>query len=306
MAYGLGVDIGGTKIASVIINENADILCRSEVKSRPNDESIMFKQVVLSIEEVLAESKINKNEIVGMGVGVPGKVDCQNGIAIYQNNLPWRNFPITEKLHDYFPSSKITIDNDVYMAAFAEWKLANTDNLDTFVYVTISTGVSCSIIHKGSFVRGSGFAGEIGLFPVLSEFSPKGVANMEQSVSGSAIQKIVETNFEAEGFSIIDFFQEYQNGNPITHSTMNKIIKSLAHGIYSIVCLLDPHRIVFGGGVINKNPFLLDLIKDEIKNYLIPEQFSVLERMKLSRFKENSGIVGAGLKGLNLSNDSKA
>lgn len=292
------MDIGGTKIASVIIDENAKVLYRSEFKSDPTDKDSMFKQVVLCIEEVMTKAKIEINDVIGIGVGVPGKVDNQNGIAIYQNNLPWGNFPVKDKLKDYFSINNISIDNDVYMAALAEWKLTSLDNQDTFVYITISTGVSCSIIQKGSFIRGAGFAGEIGLFPVLSGLSTSGITNMEDAVSGSAIQKFVKENSREEEFSIIDFFREYNNGNPITYSTMNKIIESLAHGVYSIVCLLDPHRIVFGGGVLNNNPFLLDLVKNEIKSYLIPEQNGVLERMKVSRLKQNSGVIGAGLKGI--------
>ncbi len=298
MVYALGVDIGGTKVASVVINQQAEILYRSEVKSNPTDKEAMFKQVVLSIEKVLAKSQMEKNNMIGMGVGVPGKVDRHNGIAVYQNNLPWHHFPIVKRLRDYFSIKNITIDNDVYMAAFAEWKQANVNDQNTFVYITVSTGVSCSIIHQGSFVRGAGFAGEIGLFPVLAKSSLNGIANLEKSASGPAIQKLAEKNFKDRKISIADFFQEYHNGNAIALSAMDEIVESLAHGIYSIICLLDPHRIVFGGGVMNNNPFLLDLLKDELQNYLIPEQFGILERMTLSILKENAGIVGAGLKGV--------
>ncbi|MDN8674762.1 ROK family protein, partial [Staphylococcus aureus] len=69
-----------------------------------------------------------------------------------------------------------------------------------------------------------------------------------------------------------DFFQAYAEGNPKAIALMNETAESLAHGIYSIICLLDPHKIVLGGGVINNNPFLLDLVKESLKDYLIPEQ----------------------------------
>lgn len=79
---------------------------------------------------------------------------------------------------------------------------------------------------------------------------------------------------------------------------MNEVVGSLAHGIYSIICLLDPHRIVLGGGVINNNTLLLNLIKESLKQYLIPEQQHILERLFISKLKGDSGIVGAGLKGI--------
>ncbi len=189
VAYALGVDIGGTKIATVIIDQYGKIYKRSEVASDPSDEEKMFEQVIKSIEMVLEGSKIHLKDIEGMGVGVPGKVDRENGIAIFQNNLPWRDFPIVSRLQDYFSFENIVIDNDVYMATFAEWKVSNTNKQDTFVYLTISTGISCAIIHKGSFMRGNGFAGELGLCRVLAVPSLIGFENLEKSASGPAIKK---------------------------------------------------------------------------------------------------------------------
>ncbi|ASK62193.1 kinase [Virgibacillus phasianinus] len=300
MTYALGVDIGGTKVAAVIIDQHGKILYRAEVLSNRVDREKMFKQVVKSIEIVLANSSLEISDMKGVGVGVPGKVDRKNGIAIFQNNLPWTNFPILERLRDYFSVENIVIDNDVYMAAFAEWKVSNTLDKDTFVYLTVSTGVSCSIIHEGSFVRGTGFAGEVGLFPVLADTAPNGIQTLEQSASGPAIQRLAQKHFNRSDITIQDFFDEYRKGNPAALATMSEIVKSLAHGIYSVICLLDPHKIVFGGGVINHNPFLLDLVRKELQHYLIPEQHAT-NRMQTSHLKENAGIVGAGLRGMECS-----
>ncbi|WP_124069624.1 ROK family protein [Filibacter tadaridae] len=298
MAYALGVDIGGTKIASVLIDQNGEIYKRSEVPSDPSDKEKMFEQVIKSIELVLEDSHVQLNDIKGMGVGVPGKVDREKGIAVFQNNLPWDNFPIVSRLQDYFSFENIVIDNDVYMATFAEWKVANTNKQDTFVYVTISTGISCSIIHEGSFIRGNGFAGELGLFPVLAKSSANGIANLEKSASGPAIKKLAEKRFNNPAVTTSDFFAKYGQKDAETEALMSEVVESLAHGIYSIICLLDPHRIVLGGGVMNSNPFLLDLFKEELKKYLIPEQLHSLERLFTSKLKEDSGIIGAGLKGI--------
>ncbi|MFD1037212.1 ROK family protein [Virgibacillus byunsanensis] len=297
MRYTLGVDIGGTKVAAVIISESQEILYRAEVPSNPQDKEKMFKQVVKSIDMVLTESNLQVKDIEGMGVGVPGKVDRENGIAIYQNNLPWENFPIVKRLQESFSIENIIIDNDVYMAAFAEWTAANIKGEKTFVYVTVSTGVSCSIIHNGSFIRGAGFAGELGLFPVLSHSTSRGLNNLEKAASGPAIQKLAVQYFDDGDITLEDIFRKYQNGDSTAQILIQEVIDSLAHGIYSIICLLDPHKIVFGGGVMIHNSFLLDLVKTELRNYLIPEQQNILSRMEISHYKQNAGIIGAGLKG---------
>lgn len=296
IAYALGVDIGGTKIASLIINEHGEQLFRAEVKSNSVDREKMFQQVIKSIEEVLEKSSIPLSEIQGIGVGVPGKVDQVNGIAVYQNNLPWRNFPIVERLRDALSVENIVIDNDVYMATYAEWKRFGKEG-ETFVYVTVSTGISCSIIHKGEFFRGAGFAGELGLVPVISESSPNNIERLEKSASGPAMQKQAREKLKQPEMTPQELFQKYSEGDLHAQSIIDGVIKSLAHGIYSAICVVDPHTIVLGGGVINHNPFLLELVKDSLKQYLIAEQEHILENIQLSYYQENSGAVGAGLRG---------
>ncbi|ASN04161.1 ROK family protein [Virgibacillus necropolis] len=298
MKYGLGVDVGGTKIAAVIINQHGEIIERVEVLSNPSDKEKMFKQVTKSIESVLVNSNLEISMIEGMGIGVPGKVDRENGIAVYQNNLPWSNFPIVEKLRTHFSIKNIVIDNDVYMAAFAEWMVSNATKKETFVYVTVSTGISCSIIQEGSFLRGTGFAGEIGLLPVLSKSSATRLHNLEESASGPAIQKLAKNYFECPNMTTEKFFLEYEKNKPGASVVLDEVAESLAHGIYSIVCLLDPHKVIFGGGVMNNHPYLLDLVKSKMEHYVIDEQKHALLRMQTSKLKGDSGVVGAGLKGM--------
>jgi glucokinase len=284
MKKAIGIDIGGTKIAVGIISESGELLYRSEVKSDPSDRENMFKQVVTAVEQVLDGTSVS--EIEGIGVGVPGKVDRENGIAVFQNNLPWQQFPIAARLREQFGAKPITIDNDVYMAAFAEWKAAQGKRNETFVYVTISTGISCSIIHNGSFFRGAGFAGELGLIPVLSK---EGNERLEEVSAGPGIQKIA-------GIPTKDVFTGYLNGSQEHQSIIDEVTGHLAQGLYYISCLLDPHKMVFGGSVIVNNPFLLELIKGKLKIYQIPEQQHLLDQMSISTLAQNNGLVGAGLR----------
>ncbi|WP_313892296.1 ROK family protein [Psychrobacillus sp.] len=294
MTFSLGVDIGGTKIATVLMDRDGKIQNRSEVPSDPTDKEKMFEQVIKSIDQILEESQTTLQEIQGVGVGVPGKIDRENGIAVFQNNLPWTNFPIVSRLQEHLSIENITLDNDVCMAAFAEWKVSNATKQDTFVYITISTGIACSVIHEGAFMRGKGFTGEIGLFPVIANGQ---IEALEKVASGPGIKKLAEKRFNDPNISTADFFSKYKEEDKEATKLMLEIADSLAHGVYSIICLLDPHKIVFGGGVMNNNPFLLELIKEALKKYLIPEQLHSLEILYISSLKGDSGVVGAGLKG---------
>lgn len=284
MKKAIGLDIGGTKIAAGIISEAGELLYRQEVKSDPSDRESMFKQVVTAVEQVLRGTSFS--EIEGIGVGVPGKVDRENGIAIFQNNLPWQQFPIAARLQEQFGSIPTTVDNDVYMAAFAEWKAAQGKRNETFVYVTLSTGISCSIIHNDSFLRGAGFAGELGLIPVLSK---EGNERLEKIAAGPGIQNIA-------GIPTKDVFTGYVNGSKEFQPIIDEAANHLAQGLYSISSLIDPHKMVFGGSVIVNNPFLLELIKEKLKTYQISEQQHLLDQMSISTLAQNSGVVGAGLR----------
>lgn len=303
MIYTLGVDIGGTNIDTALIDQYGKVYSRSVVASNPADKESMFEQVVKGIEMVLIESKVATKDIRGIGVGVPGKIDSENGIALFQNNLPWNNFPIANRLRDHFSIENIVVDNDVYMAAYAEWKLSKAPKKDTFVYLTISTGISCSIIHNGSFMRGNGFAGELGLFPVLTSSTSNGIEKLEQIASGPAIKKLAEKRFNNFKLTTSEFFLKYKNNDPVAKELMGEVVDSLVHGIYAIVCLLDPHKIVLGGGVVNHNPFLLDLVKESLKKHLITEQQHVLDHLCISVLKEDSGVIGAGIKGFDCDTD---
>jgi glucokinase len=284
MKKAIGVDIGGTKIAAGIIAKSGELLHRAEVKSDPSNRENMFSQVVTAVEQVLEGTSFS--EIEGIGVGVPGKVDRENGIAVFQNNLPWQQFPIADRLQEQFGAKTITIDNDVYMAAFAEWKAAQGKTNETFVYVTISTGIACSIIHQGSFFRGAGFAGELGLIPVLSK---DGNERLEKIAAGPGIQKIA-------GIPTKDVFTGYLKGSKEFQTIIDEVADHLAQGLYSISSLIDPHKMVFGGSVIVNNPFLLELIKEKLKIYQLPEQQHLIDQMSISTLAQNNGVVGAGLR----------
>jgi len=292
----IGLDIGGTKVAAGVIASSGEVLERSEVKSDTANAEKMFAQVLKAVDGVLEKASIGIDKIEGIGVGVPGKVDRENGIAVFQNNLPWEQFPVTARLSEVYGTRNMTIDNDVYMAAYAEWKASKVDPSETFVYITISTGISCSIIHKGEFFRGAGFAGEIGLMPVLSKLVGNKNERLEKLSSGPAIQSLAASTLNFDGATAAGIFQGYLAGEHQYQPIINDMTETLAQAVYAINCLLDPHSIVFGGSVITHNPFLLNLVKKNLARHLIPEQRHILGQMSISRLGSNNGIVGAGMR----------
>lgn len=295
MRYAIGIDIGGSKIASGIVNEKGDLVQQEIVKSDPSDKENMFSQVIKCVEQLMDHSSIPLNEIYGIGAGVPGKVDRENGVAVFQNNLPWNNFPFTKRLREALDMKRIVIDNDVYMAAVAEWEEANLQADALFVYVTISTGISSSIIQGGEFIRGAGFAGEVGLIPVYAPGEESQLERLELASSGPALQKRGIKAYKDDAITTKDIFDAHYNGDHIAQQLIDEMAASLAHSIYIINSLIDPHKIVFGGSVATHNPFLLDMVKEKLSRYLIEEQKHILDAIEISQLGSEQGIIGAGL-----------
>lgn len=294
MKYAIGIDIGGTTVASGIVNQQGDLIQQEIVDSDPSDRERMFEQVVHCVEKLMDHSSIPLSDISGIGAGVPGKIDIENGIAVFQNNLPWDNFPFVKRIQSHFNIKNITIDNDVYMAAFAEWKAAQlTDEL--FVYMTISTGISSSIIHAGEFIRGAGFAGELGLIPVYAPYEERNIERLEKTAAGPALERHAALRMKTDAMTGKELFQAFYSEDPVAVELIDDITSSLVQGIYMINSLLDPHEIVFGGSVATHNPLLLDLIKKKLDNYLIDEQKHILNHMTISQLGNEQGMIGAGL-----------
>ena len=155
MNYAIALDIGGTKIAAGLINELGEVSAYEKLPSKTGDKESMFKQVVAAIDAIFAQSDAVKENIIGIGVGLPGKVNRENGVAVFQNNLPWTNFPLQERLLEVYPKLAILIENDVAVAAYGEYFLSKVETGQLFTYITLSTGVaSASILNNELISKG--------------------------------------------------------------------------------------------------------------------------------------------------------
>lgn len=289
----LALDIGGTKIAAALVNRQGQILYRAELPSCPDSEDKMFKQVVACLYLVINQMEITAEEVGYIGVGVPGKVNVEKGIAVYQNNLPWRDFPLASHLQKEFPNAQIILDNDVYMAAYGEWSARGLEE-GTFVYLTISTGISSSIIWNGQFLRGAGVAGEIGLSYVENQTN-----TIETSASGPAIANRGRQLYKDEHINTKLVLEKYKENDPIACSILEETALNVAKGIHQIFCVLDPSHLVIGGGVVNYQYEYFELIKSKLASLIQhPIQETICTRVELSTLKQDAGIIGAAFRSL--------
>lgn len=294
MKQALGIDIGGTKIAVAAIDENGGLTNRVTVASVTESADLMYQSVTSAVSIFLTKTGTSINDYQGIGVGVPGKVDREAGVAVFQNNLPWANFPLVERLTETYGKRPIVIDNDVYQAAYAEWQAAKLADRDVFVYYTISTGIACAIIKGGEFIRGSGFAGETGLVLVTNPQNGK-LERLEELASGPAMAKAGRLVSGNQELTTPELFTAYDADAKWAVELVEQTVELLTQSIYQIFCLIDPEAITFGGSLSLHQPFLIEQIRNRLATYVIPAQGSTVTRLKVSQLDNHAGIIGAGL-----------
>ncbi|MDR1468232.1 MAG: ROK family protein [Spirochaetaceae bacterium] len=279
-AYCVGIDIGGTKLLLLITDLAGNIVY--EIKTpTTNKASEIAALVVKSIEE----AKCSRDMIIGLGIGVPGIVR-PNGVVIQASSLNWYNFDLKGSLQDAlgFP---VSLGNDVNLAAIGErWKGAGEKSSDIF-FITIGTGVGSAIIADGRIVNGAGNrSGEVGHFIEKADFLTGNVYRfgeqgvLERKISGTALGK--------HGCNSEELFKRYSQGDESVQKVINEFILDLAVMIANSVTLLNPQKVIIGGGVSDAlHPILPKLC--EIVDALSPTKTEI----KIATLGAKAGAFGA-------------
>lgn len=287
MEYILAADVGGTKLATALFRKDGTIVEESVIQSEKQDGEKLFHSLVDSFKNLLVNSCVYMDDVMGIALGIPGIVDSEKGIAVFQNNLPWRDFPLSDRLAIEFPETKIKIDNDVYMATWGEYTNRGYSK-ESMVYVTLSTGISCCSIHQGEFLRGAGMAGEIGF-----SLTDNPETTLEPLVSGPALESKGREHFNNTTLKLHEMMELYYQGDDATVSIINEAVTSLAKEVHHIMVFLDPHCIVLGGGVFNHHPELIKAVKNEVGKYLShPLLKGKEERIEASIYKDEAVLRG--------------
>lgn len=296
LSYALGIDIGGTKIATALIDHKGKIAQTAKVASDVRDAEKMFQSVITSIETVLLLANLELKDVAAIGVGLPGKVDHLKGIAVFQNNLPWANFPVVQRLREWGDLQvPIAIDNDVKVAAFAEYQLADIKADDTMSYLTISTGIALTSMYRNEALRGVGFSGEIGFLPVASLEEEESAINLEQYASGPGIEKRGQLAFGNPELTTEDIFNLYREEDATAVKLIEESAAATAQALFAVTCVLDPALFVLGGSVAFHNPTYVEAIKHALGNLLHAEQRHILDNIKVTQLGGDNGVIGAGL-----------
>ena len=303
--YSFGVDLGGTTVKLGFFDTEGNVLDKWEIKTRTeNGGANILPDIAEAIKGKMAEKSVAKEDVVGVGIGVPGPVDSK-GIVHKCVNLGWGVFNINEELSKHLDGIAVKGGNDANVAALGEMWKGGGQGFDSIVVVTLGTGVGGGIIVDGQILTGAtGAAGEIGHIHVDdAETEVCGCGNtgcLEQYASATGVVRIAnrvlanntkETCLKAGEVSAKDVWDAVKAGDAVAVQIAEQFGEYLGKGLASVAGVMNPEAFVIGGGVSKAGEVLLDYIR---KNYT-PVVFHASRNVefKLATLGNDAGIYGA-------------
>jgi glucokinase len=322
-SYGLGIDFGGTKLLAAVVDlQTGEVLGVGKKRTSADDGS---KQILDRLEtatdEALGKAGLKAKQLAGIGVGAAGQVDAEKGVLLGKPNLSQAvvNLPIAETLQKRY-SVPVALRNDVQVAATGEMVFGAGKGISDFVCCFVGTGVGGAVVTGGKLVSGaSGSAGEIGHTVVDAGgriCGCGGRGHLEAYSSRTAITLSLMGDLKRGRNSILrelapelstsamwpesgairsSVLQEaIELGDALAIETITEAGRYLGYGLSSVINLLNPARIVLGGGVIESVSLMYDVAVGYARRESLAAPGSAVEftRAKLGDY---AGVVGAAL-----------
>lgn len=306
MNYCFGIDIGGTTVKIGLVTEAGELVSRWEIPTRKESNPTgLLRDVKASLEVHLKERKISKTEILGIGMTAPGAVTA-DGILHGAVNIGWGDVNLAAEAERILEISPVLVGNDARVAALGEAIYGAGKGAKSMLMVTIGTGVGGGVVLDGKILMGeSGVAGEIGhmtIDPYETEPCSCGKTGcLEQYASATGMVRVAE-DFLAERTEDSVLRKEKQItakalwdaakagdglANEIADFVCNRIGIAIANAVY----LVDPEKIVIGGGVSAAGRILLEKIEKAYRKKVFPHSRKKI--FALAELGNDAGIQGA-------------
>lgn len=303
--YCFGIDIGGTTVKCGLFKTDGELCDKWEIVTRTEDGGKqILPDVAASILKKMEEKGIAKEQVSGVGVGVPGPVIKEREVSVAVN-LHWGYTMLADELEALLNGICVKVGNDANVAALGEMWKGGGEGTRSLVMVTLGTGVGGGIIVDGKIVTGAhGAGGEIGHACVdPSETESCNCGNkgcLEQMASATGIVRLakkilaVETEptvLNAEDISAKSIFDAYKEGDGTATKIVDRFAEYLGNALGILGCVVDPEVFVIGGGVSKAGQPLIDAVK---KYYQRDAFLSCKDTpIVLAKLDNDSGIFGA-------------
>jgi glucokinase len=296
--YIIGVDVGGTNIKLGLVGPSGQILAKTNLstKSYNHGRAKLIDGLIHAIQQLAQENKIDRKDILGVGIGLPGLVDFQKGVVAAMTNIPgWRDVPLKDIAQKKL-KVPVCIDNDVNLITLGEWKFGAGRGCRNLVCMTLGTGVGGGLILNNALYRGEGFAaGEIGHIP-LNEKGPDcncgGAGCFERYVGNRYLLDMAVKIFKNKNIRLEDIFHLAREGNSSAVRFWQETAAHIGNALVGIINLLNPRLIIIGGGVSGNYRFMQETIRKVIRQRAMKVQRNMVQIVR-ARLGDEAGIIGA-------------
>lgn len=309
----LAIDVGGTKIIAAIISNNGKIMAKERFPTyAAKGPQYVIKRLLSAIDKLLSLQNIGLSQLDSISIAAAGAIDTNKGIITESPNLAgWSDIPLRDIVTEKYHINTFLL-NDASAAALGEHRFGAGRGTNNLIFITVSTGIGGGIIIDGKLYAGtSGSAGEIGHM-TIDVNGPKCTCGntgcLETLASGTAVARdaigrvrqgekstlteMVKGNLEeitAEKVGIAA-----QSGDPLSMDVISGAANYLGVGMANIVNIFNPEIIVVGGGMAKLGDFLLDPVRQIVKERAFPISAQAV-RIVTARLGDDAGIYGAAV-----------
>lgn len=287
-SYRIGIDLGGTNIKAGIYDTGfaavAEVSIPTEAVKGP---AHVLDRIRHAVQLLTDRNGISIHDVYCMGLGIPGLLDPEEGLSIFSPNFPgWENVHIVNEMKAYY-DFPVYIDNDVRVNLYGEWQHGAGRNYNNLVLLTLGTGLGSGIIHDGKVFYGTTFsAGEIGHMNMFRDGRPcrcgsSGCLGRYVSAVGmvnTLIEKLNEGRTSviqawSKGdntlITALMISEAYDCGDALAIQVMDETGTLLGFGLANVINLLNPERIIVGGGMAAAGDRLLGTVRDTVDKHAL-------------------------------------
>jgi len=309
--YWIGFDLGGTKMLAVVYDADFQVIGKKRRKTKGNEGvELGVERVIATMDEALAEAKLGRDEVAGIGIGCPGPLDLDKGILLDSPNLGWQNVPLKRKLQETFGCPAFVL-NDVDSGIYGEYRFGAAKGAHCAIGVFPGTGIGGGCVYEGKLLRGkTGSAFEIGHMQAMVDGPLCGCGRtgcLEAVASRLAISAAaVAAAYRGEAPHLLA-----EAGTDLSNVRSSTLAKAIAAGDVSIerivrqasqltgrvigdvVNLMAPEVVVLGGGLVEAMP---DLIVGEVLKAARDRAMPVYRKtfvVRAAELGDDAAVLGA-------------
>ena len=296
--YVVGVDAGPETVECILADLSGKIVERVSSKLNiPITNGQFIRILKENIHKILHTSKPYHDKILGIGVAMHGVVDIETGTSLVAPNLDLRNIPIKQKLEEEF-NLVVNVENDARAMALGESWFGGHGDADSMVAVNIGRGVGSGVVINGKLYHGAqDIAGEIGHMTIdingeICECGSRGC--LQTFASGVAIAERTRKKLEEKSETITgeEVYKLAESGNTAYIEILEETGMIIGIGLTNLIHLINPRKIVLGGGVMKSKKFILPKIKQTIEQRVLSPAAKETE-VTVTKLGEDATLLGA-------------